>query len=98
MAVPLPENPPLLLQVEKLSCVFPIKRGWFGHDDFYAVRDADFDLKRGETLGIVGESGSGKTTLGLAVLRLQRATGAIHFDGTKLDGLSQGALRRCAHA
>ena len=57
------------------------------------MRDADLEVKRGETLGIVGESGSGKTTLALAVLRLQRATGAICFDGTRLDELSPRALR-----
>jgi microcin C transport system ATP-binding protein len=73
--------------------VYPIPRGWFGHTDFYAVRDANLDLKRGETLGIVGESGSGKTTLGLAMLRLQRATGIIRFDGARLDGLPPRALR-----
>jgi microcin C transport system ATP-binding protein len=93
IALPLPENPPRLLDAEKVSCVFPIKRGWFGHDDFYAVRDASLDLKRGETLGIVGESGSGKTTLGLALLRLQQATGTISFDGTRLVTLPQRALR-----
>ena len=93
IAVPLADNPPTLFEVEKLNCVYPIKRGWFGHDDFYAVRDASLELKRGETLGIVGESGSGKTTLGLAMLRLQRSTGAVSFDGTRLDGLPPGALR-----
>jgi microcin C transport system ATP-binding protein len=82
-----------LLDAEKINCAFPIKRGWFGHDDFYAVRDASLELKRGETLGIVGESGSGKTTLGLALLRLQRATGAISFDGTRIDTLAPRGLR-----
>jgi microcin C transport system ATP-binding protein len=93
IALPLAANPPKLLEAGQINCVFPIKRGWFGHDDFYAVRDASLELKRGETLGIVGESGSGKTTLGLALLRLQRATGTISFDGARLDGLTQRALR-----
>ena len=93
IAVPLPPDPPKLLAVEKLDCVYPIPRGWFGHDDFYAVRDGNLDLKRGETLGIVGESGSGKTTLGLAVLRLQPSTGIIRFDGTRLDALPQRELQ-----
>ena len=93
MAIALPANTTSLLDVRNLNCVYPIKRGWFGHDDFYAVRDADLQLNRGETLGIVGESGSGKTTLGLAVLRLQPGSGTIEFDRNRLDNLSQGALR-----
>ena len=93
MAAPLAANPPQLLGVDKLDCTYPIRRGWFGHDNFYAVREASLELKRGETLGIVGESGSGKTTLGLAVLRLQRARGAVTFDGTRLDTLRPRALR-----
>jgi microcin C transport system ATP-binding protein len=93
MAVPLAADAATLLSVERLTCTFPIKRAWFRHEDFFAVRDADFDLRRGETLGIVGESGSGKTTLGLCVLRLQASSGSIEFDGSRLDELSQGALR-----
>ena len=93
IAAPLAANPPQLLEVDKLDCTYPIRRGWFGHDDFYAVREASLELRRGETLGIVGESGSGKTTLGLAVLRMQRARGAVTFDGTRLDVLRPRALR-----
>ncbi|NWN82615.1 MAG: ABC transporter ATP-binding protein [Halomonas sp.] len=61
---------------------------------FEAVRPLAFRLGRGETLGIVGESGSGKTTLAQALLRLVQSHGEIHLDGTRLDGLSGGALRR----
>jgi oligopeptide/dipeptide ABC transporter ATP-binding protein len=58
-----------------------------------AVDDIDFDIKRGEILGLVGESGCGKSTLGKALMRLHtgpaRITrGELLFDGRDLMGLS----------
>ena len=55
----------------------PGLRGWFGHGEFLAVRDATFKLAAGQTLGVIGESGSGKTTLALAALGLQPFEGEL---------------------
>ncbi|MCG0627899.1 peptide ABC transporter ATP-binding protein [Lactiplantibacillus plantarum] len=52
-----------------------------GKREFVAVKDANFDIYRGETLALVGESGSGKTTIGRAILGViptKKGTIAFH--------------------
>ena len=92
-AVDAPTGTTDVLTATGLSCTFRLARGWFRHTDFHAVRDVDLGVRQGETVGIVGESGSGKTTLGLALLKLQSATGDIRLDGRRIDALSQSAFR-----
>lgn len=59
-----------------------------------AVRDVDFDLHAGETLGLVGESGSGKSSLARALLRLiDAAGGSVHFRGEDLLSCPRTRLR-----
>ncbi|MFA5627876.1 MAG: ABC transporter ATP-binding protein [Thiohalomonadaceae bacterium] len=84
-----------LLQAHDLSCVFPIKAGFFRRQvgEVRAVDKVQLQLRPGETLGIVGESGSGKSTLGLCLLRLQDCQGEIMFVDQRLDKLSQAGLR-----
>ena len=56
--------------------------GGFLRPHFDAVRNASFDIARGETLGLVGESGSGKSTLGRVCLGLARPSrGDVAFGG-----------------
>ncbi len=57
----------LLLRVKGLCTYFHTEEGLVK-----AVDGIDFDLKRGETLGIVGESGCGKSVTALSVMQLIR--------------------------
>ncbi|HEY1660045.1 MAG TPA: ABC transporter ATP-binding protein [Candidatus Sulfotelmatobacter sp.] len=62
------------------------------------LRDVQFEIQRGEVLGLVGQSGSGKSTLAMAILGLldkktTQTEGAIKFEDRDLLQLSERELR-----
>ena len=66
-----------------------------GERAVYAVKNATFDIFKGETFSLVGESGSGKTTIGRAVIRVNPlANGEIRFHGERISGKISRALER----
>ncbi|MFN3149530.1 ABC transporter ATP-binding protein [Bremerella sp.] len=90
------DNDRPLLSVRGLKVHFPIRKGIFSRVNGHvkAVDGVDFDVFRGQTLGLVGESGCGKTTTGRAILRLIEPTeGTVEFEGVNVRGLHGRALR-----
>jgi peptide/nickel transport system ATP-binding protein len=77
-----------LLQVRNLVVQLPTSRG-----TVQALRGLDFDLARGDTLGLIGESGCGKSLTALALMGLlptvAKVSGSIRFDGRELVGQNQ---------
>lgn len=66
-------QPEILLEVKNLSVIFSTSKGVV-----QAVKNINFKVYKGETLGIVGESGSGKSVSSLAILKLiQEGVGKI---------------------
>ena len=66
-----------------------------GKDSHHALREINFSLYPGETLGLVGGSGSGKSTLGNCLLKLtQPNRGEIYYEGTKIDKLKGEVLKQ----
>jgi len=85
-----------LLEVKELRMWFPILRGVLQRHvaDVKAVDGLNFDIYKGETLGLVGESGCGKSTTGRAILQLyQPTTGQVLFEGQDLVRINRGQLR-----
>lgn len=85
----------ILLAVYKLKTYFPFGNRWFGKQGVVkAVDDVEFEIKRGQVLGLVGESGSGKSTLGRSILRLIEPTaGEVYFEGQDILRLKHRDFR-----
>ena len=93
----LPEHGPLdengreiLLSLKNVDITFGK-----GDDAVRAVKNASFDIYKGETFGLVGESGSGKTTIGRAIIRVNPcAAGEIQYKGVRISGKTSKSLDR----
>src|SRR5829696_2483673 len=83
-----------VLKVRDLRVYYETPKG-----DVLAVDGIDFDLYKGETLGLVGESGCGKSTAAMGILQLVNPPGRIVDGDVILDGynllkMPEQALRR----
>lgn len=93
----LPEHGPvdndgreILLSIKNIDITFGK-----GDNQVKAVKNASFDIYKGETFSLVGESGSGKTTIGRAVIRVNPlSNGEILYKGVRISGKISRALDR----
>lgn len=80
----------VLLQLKNVDITFGK-----GDNAVKAVKNASFDIYKGETFSLVGESGSGKTTIGRAVIRVNPcAAGEILYKGVRISGKIPHSLDR----
>ena len=93
----LPEHGPvdengreILLSIKNVDITFGK-----GENAVKAVKNASFDIYKGETFSLVGESGSGKTTIGRAVIRVNPCSaGEIRYKGVRISGKISKKLDR----
>ena len=82
-----------LLKIDRLSVRFRTRSGTVD-----AVRDVNFHVDKGETLGIVGESGSGKSVTAFTIMSILDAAGEVAggtavFGGMNLLTATEADLR-----
>ena len=86
----LPNGKEVLLSLKNVDISF----GKRGHA-LKVVKNASFDIYKGETFSLVGESGSGKTTIGRAVIRVNPlSNGEILYKGVRISGKIPHSLDR----
>ena len=62
------------------------------HTDFYAIKDFNLSINKGDVLVVIGRNGSGKSTLMKLVAGvIQPTTGSISVDGNLIPLLELGS-------
>jgi peptide/nickel transport system ATP-binding protein len=84
-----------LISIHDLRVWFELRRFGLGHAGYVrAVDGVNFDLGKGEAVGVVGESGCGKTTLMKTILGLNPITqGYILFNGERISQFTSRQLQ-----
>jgi ABC-type multidrug transport system fused ATPase/permease subunit len=90
---------PITIDIDKNKVQFPqdwdkitFKNLSFAYGDSNALSNIDFEIKRGEKIGVVGLSGAGKSTLFKLLLKEHEATeGDIYIGDTPLKTIQKSS-------
>lgn len=67
-------------------------KGGMKYDEFWALDDVSFEVKRGDSVGLIGRNGSGKSTMLKVIARVLKATkGTVVVNGMVAPLIELGA-------
>lgn len=67
-------------------------KGKIKYEEFWALKNVSFDVKKGEVLGIIGHNGAGKSTLLKVISGILKPTeGSVQVNGTVVPMLELGS-------
>jgi lipopolysaccharide transport system ATP-binding protein len=73
---------------ENIAGMFDVKKGY---EEFIALKNINFTVKKGEAIGIIGENGSGKSTLLKIISNILRpSSGSVRVNGKITSFLELG--------
>jgi len=83
------------IKVENLSKVFYNKKAKDGEAEIWALKNASFEVNKGEIFGLLGPNGAGKTTAIRCIAGLLKpASGAVYVNGESMNQFQAHLLRK----
>lgn len=76
---------------DRLAHPFTMEKNDFTHEEFWALKDVNFDIQQGDRVGIIGGNGAGKSTLLKVLSRITEPTaGQVKIKGRVASLLEVG--------